>query len=349
MGTDLIIALDAMGGDSGPNVVIPAAELAAIRHPTFRFLLFGDQAVISPLLDKYPRLKARAEIRHSDVAIGMDEKPSQALRHGRGKSGMWQTIHAVATGEAHAAVSAGNTGALMAMSRFILKTLPGISRPAIAAIWPTLRGESIVLDVGATIGADASQLVEFAIMGEAMARCLFGLTRPTVGLLNIGVEEVKGLEQVRDAAKLLREMKLPMEYAGFVEGDDIGKGTVDVVVTEGFTGNIALKTAEGTAKQVATFLKLVLNRTLMSRIGALFASGAFQALRDRMDPRKHNGGVFAGLNGVVVKSHGGTDELGFATAIDVAIEMVRNGLVNKIAEDMAEVAAISNPVAQVAE
>jgi phosphate acyltransferase len=349
MGTDLIIALDAMGGDSGPNVVIPGAELAAIRHPTFRFLLFGDQAVISPLLDKYPRLKARAEIRHSDVAIGMDEKPSQALRHGRGKSGMWQTINAVATGEADAAVSAGNTGALMAMSRFILKTLPGISRPAIAAIWPTLRGESIVLDVGATIGADASQLVEFAIMGEAMARCLFGLTRPTVGLLNIGVEEVKGLEQVRDAAKLLREMKLPMEYAGFVEGDDIGKGTVDVVVTEGFTGNIALKTAEGTAKQVATFLKLVLNRTLMSRIGALFASGAFQALRDRMDPRKHNGGVFAGLNGVVVKSHGGTDELGFATAIDVAIEMVRNGLVNKIAEDMAEVAAISNPVAQVAE
>ncbi len=338
-----------MGGDSGPNVVIPGAELAAIRHPTFRFLLFGDQAVISPLLDKYPRLKARAEIRHSDVAIGMDEKPSQALRHGRGKSGMWQTINAVATGEAHAAVSAGNTGALMAMSRFILKTLPGISRPAIAAIWPTLRGESIVLDVGATIGADASQLVEFAIMGEAMARCLFGLTRPTVGLLNIGVEEVKGLEQVRDAAKLLREMKLPMEYAGFVEGDDIGKGTVDVVVTEGFTGNIALKTAEGTAKQVATFLKLVLNRTLMSRIGALFASGAFQALRDRMDPRKHNGGVFAGLNGVVVKSHGGTDELGFATAIDVAIEMVRNGLVNKIAEDMAEVAAISNPIAQVAE
>jgi phosphate acyltransferase len=348
MKTDLVIALDAMGGDFGPGIAIPGAELAAIRHPNFKFLLFGDNSKIMPLLDKYPKLKTRAEIRHSDVSVGMDEKPSQALRHGRGKSSMWQAIDAVRNGEAHAAVSAGNTGALMAMSRFILKTLPGISRPAIAAIWPTLRGESIVLDVGATIGADASQLVEFAIMGEAMSRCLFGLTKPTVGLLNIGVEEVKGIEQVKDAAKFLREMNLPMEYFGFVEGDDIGKGTVDVVVTEGFTGNIALKTAEGTAKQVASYLKLVLNRTLISKLGALLARGAFDALRDRMDPRKHNGGVFTGLNGVVVKSHGGTDALGFATAIDVAIEMVRNGLVTKIAEDMAEMNAIMNPKVQVA-
>ncbi len=348
MKTDLTIALDAMGGDFGPSIVIPGAERAAIRHPSFKFLLFGDRAKISPLLDQYPRLKARAEIRHSDVAVAMDEKPSQALRHGRGKSSMWQAIDAVRNGDAHAAVSAGNTGALMAMSRFILKTVPGISRPAIAAIWPTLRGESIVLDVGATIGADASQLVEFAIMGEAMARCLFGLTKPTVGLLNIGVEEVKGLEQVKDAAKFLREMNLPMEYFGFVEGDDIGKGTVDVVVTEGFTGNIALKTAEGTAKQVASYLKLVLNRTLMSKLGAVMARGAFAALRDRMDPRKHNGGVFTGLNGIVVKSHGGTDALGFATAIDVAIEMVSNGLVTKIAEDMAEMKAIMSPEVQVA-
>lgn len=349
MTSELTIALDTMGGDAGPSIVIPGAELAAIRHPTYRFLLFGDRAILAPLLERHPKLKARAEIRHTDVAVSMTEKPSQALRRGRGKSSMWQAIDAVRTGEAQAAVSAGNTGALMAMSRFVLKTLPGISRPAIAAIWPTLRGESIVLDVGATIGADASQLVEFAIMGEAMARCLFGLTRPTVGLLNIGVEEVKGLEQVKDAARLLREMSLPMEYVGFVEGDDIGKGTVDVVVTEGFTGNIALKAAEGTAKQVATYLKLVLNRTWMSKLGAVLASGAFTALRDRMDPRKHNGGVFAGLNGVVVKSHGGTDELGFATAIDVAIEMVRNGLVKKIAEDVAEMNAIIEPVAQVAE
>jgi glycerol-3-phosphate acyltransferase PlsX len=349
MTSNLTIALDAMGGDLGPAVVLPGADRAAQRHPEWRFLLFGDSAKLIPLLETYPRLKAVSVIRHSDVAVRMDDKPSQALRHGRGKSSMWQAIDAVRTGDAQAAVSAGNTGALMAMSRFVLKTLPGISRPAIAAIWPTLKGESIVLDVGATIGADASQLVEFAIMGEAMARCLFGLARPTVGLLNIGVEEIKGLEQVKDAARLLREMKLPMEYAGFVEGDDIGKGTVDVVVTEGFTGNIALKAAEGTAKQVATYLKLVLNRTLLSKLGAVLARGAFNALKDRMDPRKHNGGVFAGLNGIVVKSHGGTDALGFATAIDVAIEMVRNGLVAKIAEDVAEVNMMRAPVMQVAE
>jgi phosphate acyltransferase len=338
-----------MGGDLGPAIVLPGAELAAIRHPEAKFLLFGDRSKIEPHLSACPKLKVKCEIRHTDVAVAMDDKPSQALRHGRGKSSMWQAIDAIRQGEAHATVSAGNTGALMAMSRFILKTLPGISRPAIAAMWPTLKGESIVLDVGATIGADASQLVEFAIMGEAMARCLFGLERPTVGLLNVGVEEIKGLEEVKEAARILREIDLHMEYKGFVEGDDIGQGKVDVVVTEGFTGNIALKTAEGTAKQVGSYLRLVLNRTLMSKLGALLARGAFDALRDRLDPRKHNGGVFAGLNGIVVKSHGGTDALGFATAIDVAIEMVRNGLVEKIAEDVADMRAIMTPQLQVAE
>jgi glycerol-3-phosphate acyltransferase PlsX len=331
-----MISLDAMGGDLGPDMVLPGAELAAIRHPEYRFLLYGDCRRIEPILARLPKLAAKAEVRHTDVWIAMDDKPSKALRHGRGKSSMWQAIQAVKDGEAQATVSAGNTGALMAMSRFLLKTLPGISRPAIAAVWPTLRGESIVLDVGATIGADAIELVEFAIMGEAMARAMFGLERPTVGLLNIGVEEIKGVEQVKEAGQMLRESKLPIEYCGFVEGDDIGKGTVDVVVTEGFTGNIALKTAEGTAKQLTTYLKLALNRTLISRLGAALASGAFAMLRDRMDPRKHNGGVFLGLNGVVVKSHGGTDALGFATAIDVAIDMARNELTAKIAHDIAE-------------
>jgi glycerol-3-phosphate acyltransferase PlsX len=332
----LIIALDAMGGDLGAEMVVPGAALAAERHPQHRFLLFGDERRIKPVLDKHPKLKSRADIRHTDVWVAMTDKPSQALRRGRGKSSMWQSIEAVRSGEAHVAVSAGNTGALMAMARFVLKTMPGISRPAIAALWPTLRSESVVLDVGATIGADAMQLVEFAIMGEAMARCLLHLERPTVGLLNIGVEEIKGVEQVKEAGRLLRESKLPIEYYGFIEGDDIGKGTVDVVVTEGFTGNIALKSAEGTAKQLATYLKIVLNRTWMSRLGALLASGAFAALRERMDPRKHNGGVFLGLNGIVVKSHGGTDALGFATAIDVAVEMVENDIVSKIAADVAE-------------
>lgn len=325
-----------MGGDLGPDMVLPGAELAAIRHPEYRFLLFGDRTRMDPILARLPRLAAKAEVRHTDVWVAMDDKPSKALRHGRGQSSMWMAIEAVKKGEAVAAVSAGNTGALMAMARFILKTLPGISRPAIAAVWPTLRGESIVLDMGATIGANAMELVEFAIMGEAMARAMFGVERPTVGLLNIGVEEIKGVEQVKEAGRLLRDSRLPIEYGGFVEGDDIGKGTVDVVVTEGFTGNIALKTAEGTAKQLTTYLKIALSRTLLSRIGAALASGAFAMLRDRMDPRKHNGGVFLGLNGVVVKSHGGTDALGFATAIDVAIDMARNELIAKIAHDIAE-------------
>ena len=332
-----------MGGDLGPDMVIPGAALAAVRHPELRFLLVGDRARIAPLLERHPRLKERSEIRHTDVFVTMDAKPSQALRQGRGKSSMWLAIEAVRSGEADTAVSAGNTGALMAMARFVLKTLPGIQRPAIAAIWPTLRSESVVLDVGATIGADAIQLVEFAVMGEAMARCLFGLEKPTVGLLNIGVEEMKGVEQVKEAGRILRDSKLPIEYTGFVEGDDIGKGTVDVVVTEGFTGNIALKTAEGTAKQFATYLKQSLTRTWVSKLGALLASSAFAALRDRMDPRKHNGGVFLGLNGVVVKSHGGTDALGYATAIDVALDMVRNDLVNKIKTDVELMNALIKP------
>ena len=323
-----------MGGDTGPEVVIPGAALCAERHPEVRFLLVGDRSRVAPLLERHPRLKQRAEILHTDVFVTMDAKPSQALRQGRGKSSMWLAIDAVRTGEADAAVSAGNTGALMAMARFVLKTLPGISRPAIAAMWPTMRSESVVLDVGATIGADAAQLVEFAVMGEAMARCLLGLEKPTVGLLNVGVEEIKGQEQVKEAGRILRDSKLPIEYMGFVEGDDIGKGTVDVVVTEGFTGNIALKAAEGTAKQLSTYLRQCLQRTLLSKVGAFLAQGAFRALKDRMDPRKHNGGVFVGLNGVVVKSHGGTDALGFATAIDMTLEIVRNDLVNKIKTDV---------------
>jgi glycerol-3-phosphate acyltransferase PlsX len=350
MTDNLTLALDAMGGDLGPEVVIPGAALAALRHPGLQFIMFGDGTKIKSYLDQHPKLAAVSQIRHSDISVAMDEKPSQALRRGRNKSGMWLAIDSVHKGEAHAVVSAGNTGALMAMSRFILRTLPGIERPAIAAIWPTTRGESVVLDVGATVGADARQLLEFAIMGEAMASCLFGIPHPSVGLLNIGVEEVKGNEEVKEAGRLLRELKLPLQYAGFVEGDDIGKGKVDVVVTEGFTGNVALKTAEGTAKQITTFLKMALSSTLISKLGAFLAGGAFHALRERLDPRKHNGGVFLGLNGVVVKSHGGTDALGFATAIDVAVDMVKNGLVTRIAADVAEVnALLSQQQAQAAE
>jgi glycerol-3-phosphate acyltransferase PlsX len=325
------IALDAMGGDHGPSVVVPGADRALAAHPDSSFILFGDRARIDPILDAHPRLKAAAKVVHTDVAIRMDDKPSQALRNGRWKSSMWLTIDAVKKGEADAAISAGNTGALMAMAKFNLRMMAGIERPAIAAIWPTLKGESIVLDLGASIGADTEHLLDMAVMGSAMARVLLGLDRPKVGLLNIGVEEVKGLEQVREAGRILREAPLPhMDYIGFVEGDDIGKGRADVVVTEGFAGNIALKAAEGTARQFAEYLRGAISQSIWSKLGYLLAKPAFNMLRNKMDPRKSNGGVFLGLNGVVIKSHGGTDAEGFAAAINVGYEMVREELLAKI-------------------
>jgi glycerol-3-phosphate acyltransferase PlsX len=325
------IALDAMGGDVGASVVIPGAAISLTRHPDTEFLLFGDRALIDPQLAKHPKLKAAARVIHTDVAVSMHDKPSQALRRGRKNSSMWLAIEAVKKGEAHVAVSAGNTGALAAMARFCLRMLPGIDRPALAAIWPTARGDSVVLDLGATIGGDAHHLVALAVMGSAMASVLFNLERPTVGLLNIGVEEIKGREEIREAAELLRAMNLPqLEYIGFVEGDGIGKGAADVIVAEGFSGNIALKAAEGTARQITEFLRSAMSRTWRARIGYLFAKNAFKALRDKLDPSKANGSVVLGLNGIVVKSHGGADAEGFAYAVDVGYEMARYDLMNKI-------------------
>jgi glycerol-3-phosphate acyltransferase PlsX len=327
------IALDAMGGDYGASVVVPGAEIALDRHPDIEFILFGDRALIDPLMGQCEKLQASARCVHTDVAVRMDDKPSQALRRGRWKSSMWLAIDAVKHEQADVAVSAGNTGALMAMAKFHLRTMAGIERPAIAALWPTIKGESVVLDVGASIGADAQHLVDLAMMGSAMARVLFDLEQPTVGLLNIGVEEVKGLEPVREAGRILRETRLPvLNYAGFVEGDDIGKGSVDVVVTEGFAGNIALKTAEGTARQIGEYLRGAMSRTLRAKLGYFLAREAFQTLREKLDPRKSNGGVFLGLNGIVIKSHGGTDAEGFAAAIDLGYDMVRYDLQAKISE-----------------
>ncbi len=324
-----------MGGDHGPAVTIPALQRVATRRPDVRFLIYGQVEAVRPILDKYPKLAAVSELIHCEIAVRMDDKPSQALRHGRWKSSMWKSIEAVKAGQADACISAGNTGALMAMSRFCLRTMATIDRPAIAAIWPTTRGESIVLDVGATIGADAHQLIDFAILGSAMSRALFGIDRPTVGLLNVGVEEIKGQEEVKEAGNLLREAgMMSMSYHGFVEGDDLGKGTVDVVVTEGFAGNIALKTAEGTARQIAGYLKAAMSRTVMSKIGYVFAKGAFDLLREKMDVRKVNGGVFLGINGIVVKSQGGTDDEGFAAAVELGYDMVRNGLLDRIEADL---------------
>jgi glycerol-3-phosphate acyltransferase PlsX len=329
------IALDAMGGDFGPQVVIPGAALALERRPDANFIFFGKELEVRPLLDAHPKLAARSTLTHTNVAVQMDEKPTQALRTGRKTSSMWMALEAVKTGEADCAVSAGNTGALMAMAKICLRTMAQIDRPALAAIWPTIRGESIVLDVGATIGADAQHLVDLAVMGAAMAHILFDLERPTVGLLNVGVEEIKGLEEVKAASRMLRDADLPaLSYQGFVEGDDIGKGTVDVVVTEGFAGNIALKSAEGTAKQVAQYFRDAMNRSLTAKIGYFFARRAFDALRDKMDPRHANGGVFLGLDGVVIKSHGGTDALGYAGAIEIGYEMVRHRLLDRIRDTL---------------
>jgi phosphate acyltransferase len=348
MKNDVRIALDAMGGDHGPPVVVPAASIALTRRPDVTFAFFGDERLIRPALQAHPDLARKSSIVHTDIAVRMSDKPSQALRAGRRASSMWLALDAVKRNVADVAISAGNTGALMAMSKLCLRTMPQIDRPAIAAMWPTLRGESIVLDVGASIGADAQHLIDLAIMGSAMARIVFDIERPTVGLLNVGVEEIKGLEEVKAAGRALREAGFAhLDYRGFVEGDDLGKGTVDVIVTEGFTGNIALKTAEGTARQIAQYIRDAMTHSLAARIGYIFARGAFEALRDKLDPRKANGGVFLGLDGVVIKSHGGADAEGFAGAIEVGYDMVRHELLGKIREMIAQAIEARSPAAPV--
>lgn len=330
------IAIDAMGGDHGPPVMVAGAALALDQHPDADFVFFGREAEIAPLVAAEPKLAAVSRIRQTDVAVRMDDKPSQALRAGRRTSSMWLAIEAVKTGDADVAVSAGNTGALMAMAKICLRTMHRIDRPAIAALWPTMRGRSVVLDVGATIGADARTLVDLAIMGAAMARIVLDIGRPTVGLLNVGVEEVKGLEEIKAASRLLREATMPsLDYRGFVEGDDIGAGTVDVVVTEGFAGNIALKTAEGTAKQIRHYIKDALGSSWRAKLAYLIGRSAFDGLRERMDVRTINGGVFLGLDGVVIKSHGGMDAVGTAGAIDLGYAMVRHELLAKIRDMLA--------------
>ncbi len=330
------IALDAMGGDHGPKVIIPGAAISLERHPTLEFILCGDEQEISQQLKDHPALKEKSTILHTEKQISMTDKPSQAMRRGKGSS-MWLAIDAVRQGEADVVVSAGNTGALMALAILILRPISEIDRPAMAALWPTIKAECIVLDVGANIHSDARQLADFALLGGAMARALFHIERPTVGLLNIGVEEIKGVEQVKQAHAWLKDTEgLPLDYRGFVEGDQIGQGVVDVVVVEGFAGNIALKTAEGTAKQISTYLKDAMLRTWTSRIGAFLAQGGFRILKQKMDPRRVNGGTFLGVNGIAIKSHGGTDKLGFASAVDLGYEMAQSGLLERLDKDLGE-------------
>ncbi len=342
MNTELTLSVDAMGGDSAPQMTVEGVDTALNMLPHVRIIMFGDEALIRPLADKASSLFAqRVEIRHTPDIVSSDEKPSTALRGGRNSS-MRLAINTVRDGEAEGVVSAGNTGALMAMSKFVMKTLPGVDRPAIATILPTRRGETVMLDLGANIECDAENLVQFAVMGEAFARNVLGLDKPTVGILNVGVEGLKGNEAVKGAAQILQETHLPIEFYGFVEGDDIGAGTVDVIVTDGFSGNIALKTAEGTARLVTHFLREALSNTLLGRLGTMLAMPALKRFKQKLDPRRYNGAMFLGLNGICVKSHGGTDAFGFANAIKVAAELVANRVNDEIKHEFAELHAERN-------
>lgn len=335
---DIVISIDAMGGDHGPAVVIPAVDIAARANPDLRFVLHGDETRINAELAKLPAARAVSTVHHTDKAISMDEKPAQAMRRGKGSS-VWNAVESVKAGEARAAVSAGNTGALMAISKLVLRMAAGVSRPAIVASWPTMNGVTAVLDVGANVECDAEQLVEFAIMGAAFHHAVHGSVRPTVGVLNVGSEEEKGHDEVRGANALLRATTFDLDYRGFVEGNDIAKGTVDVIVTDGFTGNIALKTAEGLARFFANELKSTFTSGPLELIGALFASGGLGRMRKRMDPGAVNGGPLLGLNGIVVKSHGGADARSFASAIRVAADLARSDFAAEIDRNMQRLTA----------
>lgn len=330
-----------MGGDHGPPVVIPGLVRAApwLAERQVRVLLHGDEGMIAPLLDKHALARSLSEIRHTDLVIAMDEKPAQAMRRGKGTS-MWNAVEAVKGEQAHAAVSAGNTGALMAISKLILRMAADLERPAIVASWPSLRGVTTVLDVGANVECDAERLVDFAIMGEAFHRAVHGTERPTIGLLNVGSEDQKGHEEVREANLLLRDAGLSLNYRGFVEGNDISAGKVDVVVTDGFTGNVALKTAEGTARFIGSELRAAFNANLMTKIGALIASTALGLMRARLDPNTVNGAPFLGLNGIVVKSHGGANAAGIASALKVAVNLARSDFAEEIKTNLQQLTAV---------
>ncbi|MHA6288519.1 phosphate acyltransferase PlsX [Maricaulis sp. CAU 1757] len=330
------ISVDAMGGDLGPQAVVEGIGHALKRWPerSAHYLLHGDENKLRPLLEAHPEVAAVSEIRHTETLVQMTDKPSEAVRRARGSS-MWNAVQSVKSGEAGAIVSSGNTGALMAISKVILRMKKGVHRPAISANWPTPKGHTVVLDVGANVQCGATQLVEFAIMGEAYHRAVFGGQQPSVGLLNVGQEELKGNDTVREADGLIRTSGLDIAYRGFIEGNDISAGGIDVVVTDGFTGNIALKTAEGTARLVAGWVREALTSSWIAKLAAgLLSLGALDQLRQRMDPRYINGGVLLGLKGIVVKSHGGADGEGFASALGLAYVMARSDFMAEIRKNL---------------
>jgi len=325
-----------MGGDEAPRMVIEGANIARRQYRQAHFLFFGDKAQIEPLLKEFPKLETISEIRHTDEMVVNEDKPSIALRQRRNSS-MRLAINAVKDGEAQCVISAGNTGALMAMAKFVFKVLPGISRPAIAGYLPTLKEgrDTVLLDMGANIQCDANNLSEFAVLGAVYSKEVLGVNEPAIGLLNVGEEEMKGNEQVKEAATLLSEHKnLPGKFVGFVEGNDITSGAVDVTVTDGFTGNIALKSIEGSAKLVSTMLKRALKSSLLAKLGLIFMWPALMGLKKRMDPSRYNGGIFMGLRGICIKSHGGANNIGFASAIGVGADIALSDFNEKVAREL---------------
>jgi len=330
------LAVDAMGGDRAPQIVVDGIAIASERHPAARFLLVGDEAQLAPLMARSQRARQACTIRHTPGIIPSEMKPTAALRVR--DASMRVAIDSVASGESAGVVSAGNTGALMALAKIVIKTLPGIDRPALAAITPSARGDVVMLDLGANTTCDSRNLLEFAVMGDVFARAVLGLPAPTIGLLNVGSEELKGDERVRQAAEILRVSHIGPQFHGFVEGDDIMAGTTDVVVTDGFTGNVSLKTGEGALKLVFTLLKDVFSSSILGRAAYVLARPGLERLREWLDPRRYNGAIMLGLNGVVVKSHGGTDAEGFAYALDVAIDMVVYRFNDRIREGLARIA-----------
>ncbi len=341
MSADTVISVDAMGGDSGPNAVLAGLNRAARKDPSLRFLLHGDQDTLSRLIGRRKRLREIVDIRHTESVIPMDEKPSRALRNGKGSS-MWSALEAVKAGEARVALSAGNTGAIVALAMMVLRRAPAVHRPAIAVHWPANRecGFNVVLDMGADIRADAGSLLQYAVMGAEYSRLAFGIERPRVGLLNVGSEEMKGRQQLHDAKDLLDALVAQgdpgFEFLGYVEGTDITTDRVEVIVTDGFTGNIAMKASEGTAAFIRQSLKNAFSHSLWSRIGGLFAITSFRRLRERIDPRRVNGGVFLGLNGGVVKSHGSADALGHASAVQLAAKIATGDFPAVVAGQLAK-------------
>ncbi len=330
------LAIDGMGGDDAPDMIVNGLEVAAARHPSASFLLVGDETTLEPLLAATRRAKLVCTIRHASEVVASDLKPTAALR--LRDSSLRVALDVVAAGGAKGVVSAGNTGAMLALAKIVIKTMAGIDRPAMAALSPSARGDVVMLDLGANLACDTRNLVEFAIMGDAFARAVLGLTEPTIGLLNVGSEEGKGDERLRRAAEILRSSHIGAQFQGFVEGHDITAGRTDVVVTDGFTGNVALKTGEGAMRMVSDLLRQVFSASVTSRLGYVLARPGLERLREWLDPRRYNGAVLLGLNGVVVKSHGGTDAEGFAHAVDVAMDMVTYGFNERIRDGLGRIA-----------